>query len=216
MSFTGELTKTLKRYFISGVLVVVPIILTYLVLKFLFLSLDSILQPLLHDLLGYYIPGLGIFSTLLLILLTGVLTRNIIGARLYRFGDKILNRLPIIRPIYSSAKQLLTAIAEPSVSSFQEVALIEYPRKGIYALTFVSHRIKMVENDRTENLVAVFVPSTPTPISGMVILLPEKEIRILDITPEQGIKFLVSGGVASPDIFTFKKEKPLNFSKEDR
>ncbi len=205
MPFFNEVVTNVKRYFISGVLVVVPIILTYIVLKFLFETLDSVLQPLINKILGYYIPGLGLFTTLLLIILAGILTRNFFGAKLYNIGDKILARLPIIRPVYSSAKQLLTAIAEPSISSFKETALVEYPRKGIYALGFISKRIKLETDKSDNNLIAVFIPSTPTPISGMVILVPENEIILLKMTVEDGIKFLVSGGVVSPELLTQKE-----------
>jgi len=205
MPFFNEVVTNVKRYFISGVLVVVPIILTYIVLKFLFETLDSVLQPLINKILGYYIPGLGLFTTLLLIILAGILTRNFFGAKLYNIGDKILARLPIIRPVYSSAKQLLTAITEPSVSSFKETALVEYPRKGIYALGFISKRIKLETDKSDNNLIAVFIPSTPTPISGMVILVPENEIILLKMTVEDGIKFLVSGGVVSPELLTQKE-----------
>ena len=200
MLLLNETAAILKKYFISGVLVVVPIILTYIVLKFLFETVDGILQPFIHHLLGYYIPGLGIFSTLLIIILAGVLTRNVLGAWIYRRGDSVLTRLPIIRPIYSSAKQLLEAIAAPSMSSFKEVTLIEYPRKGLHALGFISHRVEMSLNDEVSKYAVVFIPSTPTPISGIVVIVPEKEAVTLNMTVEEGIKFLVSGGVASPSL----------------
>ena len=115
----------IKRYFISGVLVVVPIILTIVVIKFLFDTFDRLLQPFLFQLLGYNLPGLGIAVTFLLILLAGLLTRNFIGAEIHRLVEKVLARLPIIRTIYSAAKQLLEAIALPSMNSFKEVVLIE-------------------------------------------------------------------------------------------
>ena len=200
MLLLNETAAILKKYFISGVLVVVPIILTYIVLKFLFETVDGILQPFIHHLLGYYIPGLGIFSTLLIIILAGVLTRNVLGAWIYRRGDSVLARLPIIRPIYSSAKQLLEAIAAPSMSSFKEVTLIEYPRKGLHALGFISHRVEMSLNDEVSKYAVVFIPSTPTPISGIVVIVPEKEAVTLNMTVEEGIKFLVSVGAASPSL----------------
>ena len=210
MSLLSETTAILKRYFLSGVLVVVPIILTYIVLKFLFETIDGILQPFIHRLLGYYIPGLGVFSTILIIILAGVLTRNVIGNWIYRRGDNILARLPIIRPIYSSAKQLLEAVAAPSMSSFKEVTLIEYPRKGLHALGFISHRIEMRLNDEIGKYAVVFIPSTPTPVSGMVVVVPEKEAVTVNMTVEEGIKFLVSGGVASPSLIDRQPHEKLS------
>lgn len=211
MSFINKIIAVIKRNFVSGVLVIVPIILTYIVLKFLFKAIDGILQPIIFKIFGYYVPGLGIFTTILLIILAGIFTRNIIGAKLYRTGDKILARLPIIRPVYSSAKQLLEAVTGPSVVSFKEVALIEYPRRGVYALAFISKRVKINTNGTERDYCSVFVPSTPTPISGMVIMVPAEEVITLDMTIEEGIKYLVSGGVVSPDLL--KQKTPAIFNK---
>ncbi|MDF1544655.1 MAG: DUF502 domain-containing protein [bacterium] len=205
MSVVNKVTASIKRYFVSGVLVVIPLILTYIVLKFLFESLDGILQPLIFQVLGYYIPGLGIFTTLLIILLAGVLTRNFLGAKLHGLGESVLQKLPIIRPIYSASKQLLEALTHPSMTSFREVALIEYPRKGIYALCFVSHRIKIDSGQKTGEYTTCFIPSTPTPVSGMVVMVPHEEVFAVNMTVEEGIKFLVSGGVASPNLIETTK-----------
>lgn len=197
-----------KRYFVSGVLVVVPVILTFIVLRFLFQTLDGLLQPYIGELFGYFVPGLGVIITLLIIILAGVLTRNVIGAWLYRRADQLLARLPIIRPIYSSAKQFLEAITTPSLGSFQEVGLIEYPRRGIFAVVLISKRHQLEIDGRTSQYATCFVPSTPTPISGMVVIVPAEDVRVLDLTIEEAIKFLVSGGVASPA--TLKSSRRLN------
>jgi uncharacterized membrane protein len=200
MSSANSIIVAIKRYFLSGVLVVVPIILTYIVLKFLFEAIDGILQPVIYKILGYYIPGLGVFTTFLIIILAGVLTRSFVGAWLYRRGDRLLVRMPIIRPIYSAAKQLLEAVTMPSTRSFKEVALIEYPRRGAYALCFISKRVDLESNGETRVFATVFIPSTPTPVSGVVIMAPVDEVIPVNMTVEEGIKFLVSGGVASPEL----------------
>lgn len=189
----------LKRYFVSGILVVVPIYLTWIVISFVFESIDDLLRPFIHDFLGYYTIGMGVLITVLVILLAGVLTRNIVGAKLHNLLDRLLAKLPLIRPIYSAAKQLLEAITLPSMGSFQEVVLVEYPRKGIFAIGFVSRKLQIIEDGKPQNYVAVFVASTPTPISGMAILFPDNETRTLDFSVEEAVKFLVSGGVVSPD-----------------
>jgi uncharacterized membrane protein len=199
MSIANRVIDTVKRHFISGMLVVVPIILTYIVLKFLFESIDGILQPIIHNLFGYFVPGLGVFTTLLLIILAGVLTRNYIGARLYKFGDRIIVKMPVIRPIYSSAKQLLEALTTADTRAFKEVGLVEYPRKGIYALCFIARYTQLELQVARKKAVTVFVPSTPTPVSGIALVVPVEEVIFLDMTIEEGVKFLVSGGVASPD-----------------
>lgn len=202
-----KIMNILKKYFLSGVLVVVPLILTYIVLKFLFESIDDILGPAIERIFGFYIYGLGVLSTILIILIAGLLTRNIIGAQLYRFWDRFLRNVPLIRPIYSSAKQLLESIAMPSIDSFKGVVMVEYPRIGVYSLGFLSNRI-VIEKDTVKNkYVSVFIPSTPTPISGMVILFLEDDIFPLDMTVEEGVKFLVSGGVVSPKTLTVQNNK---------
>ena len=193
------LLESLRRYFVSGVLVVVPVILSYLVIKFLFQTIDGVLRPALHGVLGYFVPGLGVVTTLLLIILAGVLTRNYVGHRIYRMGDRLLARLPVIRPIYSAAKQLLEAMTSAGTESFKEVGLVVYPRRGSYALCFISRRLTVHTEEGPRQLVTVFVPSTPTPVSGMVIIVPPEDVTLLDMTVEEGIKFLVSGGVASPE-----------------
>ena len=205
-------TGLLKRYFVSGVLVVVPLILTYLVLKFLFETIDGILQPVIHKLLGYFVPGLGIVVTLLIIFLAGILSRNYVGTRIYKIGERILSKLPIIRPIYSSAKQLLESVTGPSVKSFKEVALVEYPRKGSWVIGFISNHFEIAMNEKKINHISVFVPSTPTPVSGMVVILPVEDVYPIDMTIEEGIKFLVSGGVAAPGMI--KTKKKLSKDKE--
>ena len=200
--------KIIKRYFISGVVVVVPIILTIVVIKFIFETGDGLLQPYLQKLLGYSIPGLGIVVTLLLIILAGLLTRNFIGAEIHRLVEKVLTRLPIIRTIYTAAKQLLEAIALPSMSSFKEVVMIEYPRKDAYVICFISQKFKMEKDGQLRDFMAIFVPSTPTPISGMVIIVPAEDVIYLDMTIEEAIKYLVSGGVVSPAVLRQKKRQP--------
>lgn len=201
MYMVHKILNVLKRHFVSGVIVVVPFILTYIVIKFLFETVDGILQPLINHLFGYSLPGLGLVTTVLIIILAGIFTRNIIGAKLYRLGDYFLERMPIIRPIYSAAKQLLEAITKPSLNSFKEVVLIEYPRKGAYTLSFLSNKFEI---ETKGDYASVFVPSTPTPISGMVIIVPVADITPLDMSVEEGVKFLVSGGVASPEILKLK------------
>lgn len=214
MSLLDTVKAIVKRHFVSGVLVVVPLILTYMVLKFLFDAVDGLLQPLLHHVVGRYIPGLGVLTTLLLIVLAGFFTRNFVGARLYRLGEGLLVRMPLIRPIYSATKQLLEAIALPSEESFKEVALVEYPRRGAYALCFVAKRISIELKGETSDHVTVFVPSTPTPVSGIVLVVPAADILSVNMTVEEGVKFLVSGGVASPSTLQCQVRSSSNQNRE--
>jgi len=199
MSAAATVWLHIKRYFISGVLVVVPFILSFLVLRFLFETVDGVLGPLLNNLLGYYRSGLGLLTTLVIILLAGILTRNLIGAQLYRLGDRLVAKVPLIRPIYSGSKQLLESLAKTNATSFQEVALIEYPRQGLFSLCLVSRRNHVVVNGVDREYCVCFVPSTPTPVTGMAVLVPSENVMAVEMTVEEGVKFFVSGGAVSPD-----------------
>ena len=206
---TGTMFDVVKRYFLSGVLVVVPFILTFIVLRFLFESIDGILQPLLHNLLGYYRAGLGLLTTLLIVLLAGVLTRNLVGHKIYRIGDRLLAQVPLIRPIYSASKQLLAALTRADEGSFQEVALIEYPRQGLYSICFISQRTRIEINGIADEYCTCFVPSTPTPVSGMTVVVPARDVHPVNMSIEEGVKFLVSGGVASPKLIKKRAANPI-------
>lgn len=195
----NSLLNIIKRYFLAGVLVVVPIILTYLLIKFLFELVDGLLRPLITHLLGYYWFGLGLIITLLIILLAGVLTKNFMGAALHKLIETVLARLPFISPIYSGAKQLLEAVTIPSKGSFKEVVLVEYPCKGVYAVGLVTRKVEILAEGKLRSFVTVLIASTPTPFSGMAILYPVEEIIEIDMSVEEALKFLVSGGVVSPE-----------------
>jgi uncharacterized membrane protein len=215
MSAAATVWLQIKKYFISGVLVVVPFILSFLILRFLFETVDGILGPLLNNLLGYYRSGLGLLTTLLIILLAGVLTRNLIGAQLYHLSDRLLAKVPLIRPIYSSSKQLLEALAKTDATSFQGVALIEYPRQGLFSLCLVSRRSHMVINGVDREYCACFVPSTPTPVSGMTVVVPSEDVIPVEMTIEEGVKFFVSGGAVSPDVIKNRARLPQAPKRED-
>ncbi len=197
----------LKRNFLSGVLVVVPLILTYLVLRFLLETLDGILRPPLAKLIGRDIPLVGFVALIVLIFVAGVLVRSYVGHRLYGLGERWLVRLPLIRPIYSAAKQLLEALAGPKMNAFKEVALIEYPRLGLWSMVFIAGRTETLFNGAVRKCAVAFIASTPTPISGMVVIIPEEQVWPLDMTIEEGVKFIVSGGVVTPALLKERSAK---------
>ena len=199
MYFLRIIRDIIRRQFFAGILVVVPLIITYVVLRFLFQAVDGILSPLIAKLLKHDIPGLGIIATLLIVLFVGFLTRNIFGAAIVRYGERLLSKTPIIRIFYSAAKQLIEAVTMPNIKTFKEVVMIEYPRQGLYAVGFATAKIKLQEfNNVRKKLVGVFIPSTPTPMTGIVVFIDEAELICLDITIEAGIKLIVSGGIVSP------------------
>jgi uncharacterized membrane protein len=209
MSILSGIKTVIKRNFVSGLLVTVPVITTYFVLRILFNALDGIFNPIVHDLLGYDIPGLGAVVTILLILLAGIVTTNYIGARIYELGDRSLGRTPLVRIIYTAAKQLVRSLVTPSAKAFSEVALVEYPRKGVYIIGFLSgkSRLQDEENKYAESVRMVFIPSTPTPFTGLVVFVPERDIYPIDIGLEEAVKIMVSGGIATPPVINMIKER---------
>ncbi|MCM2273092.1 MAG: DUF502 domain-containing protein [candidate division Zixibacteria bacterium] len=200
MSVSRAIGKIFKQYFVSGLLVVVPLIITYLVLSMLFEAVDGIFQRVIHYLVGFYIPGLGIAVTLLLIIIAGILTRNYIGGRFYKIWENILVKIPLIRPLYSGTKGLLQATTSESTTTFKEVVMVEYPRKGSYNLGFVASFTELTIEGTMRRCAAVYLPNTPTPFTGWTIILPIEDVTPVDITVEQAIKFVVSGGVVTPGV----------------
>jgi len=205
MPFLNKTGTTVRRWFISGLLAVVPLIATYLVLRLLFNSLDGILGPLTRRYFGHDVPGLGVAVTIILIFLAGIITTNYVGAWLYRWGDKFLIRTPLVRIIYSATKQLMESMASPNARVFSEVVLVEYPRLGIYTMGFLSGKSRVKKGGDESDMFLVFLPSTPTPFTGMTVLFPKSEIYPLDISMETAVKLLVSGGIASPETLPIKE-----------
>jgi uncharacterized membrane protein len=210
----AKVGTVIKKHFISGLLVTVPLIVTYFVLRFLFTALDGLLNPIMRDYLGYNIPGLGAAVTILLILLAGIIATNFIGARIFHYSDRFLGRTPLVRIIYTAAKQLVDSVLAPRDRAFSEVVLVEYPRKGLFAVGFLSNRTRLNNKTSQDEMAMVFIPSTPTPFSGMVILVPIAEVYPIDISVEEAIKVLVSGGIATPKLLQMKNA-PLNSEVTD-
>lgn len=204
-SFKRRFFATLRRHFTGGVLVTVPMVVTLYVLFFLFQKVDGLLSPLLDRILGYSIPGMGLLATLVLIVLAGVLTHNVLGSRLYALGEILLIRTPLVRAVYSAVKQLVEALTLPQKKMFDQVALIEYPRKGLLTLAFVSSKVIIEAGDRTGEYVTVFLPSTPTPVTGWVLVVPRADVIPVDLTIEEAGKILMSGGIATPSVIREKR-----------
>ncbi|MDD4050395.1 MAG: DUF502 domain-containing protein [candidate division Zixibacteria bacterium] len=204
MSIGENIKIVIKKYFLAGLLVTVPLIVTYYVLKSLFGALDSMLNPLVHKLLGYNIPGLGAIVTILLVLLAGAIATNYLGARLIGAGDRLLRHTPLVRVIYFATKQLVQSVTTPRDAAFSEVVLVEYPRKGIYAIGFLAGRCQVDVGGETGGRKLVFIANSPTPFTGYVVLVRDEEVFPVDITLEAAIKLLVSGGIVTPDKLRMK------------
>jgi uncharacterized membrane protein len=196
----------IKRYFLAGLLLWLPIWATFVVVRFLFNLLDNVLallpaayQP--DQLFGRHIPGLGLLLAVLIFILTGLLMTNFIGRRLVAFWEHILDKIPLIRSIYAAVKQVVSAFIQPKSDSFSKVLLIEFPRKGTWGIGFqTSNRFQGTPH--TEATVTVFIPTSPNPTSGFLLVVAQSDTIELDITVEEAFKVIVSLGVVMPDINT--------------
>jgi uncharacterized membrane protein len=192
---------SLKRYFLTGLLVITPIWGTILILKTLFVAVDSILGTALADLVlpDYYFPGLGILALLLLIFSTGVLATNFFGKRLVTRWEEFLDRVPIVRGIYATLKSMMDILSFKQREKYNKVVMIQFPKNGHYCLSFVTGETRReIQNLAPEPLVHVFVPTSPNPTSGYFLLVPEREIVPVDMGVEEAMKLIVSGGFYSP------------------
>jgi len=150
--------------------------------------------------LGFSVPGFGIVLAISILLVTGMLAANLFGRRLVEFWEAILNRIPLVRSIYNSVKQISTTILDSNGKSFRKVVMLQYPRKGIWSIGFLTNEDVSTDIDGlNEDLVAVFVPTTPNPTSGFIMMAPRDDVTELDMSVEEGFKFIISMGVIIPD-----------------
>ncbi|MDW7728490.1 MAG: DUF502 domain-containing protein [Bacillota bacterium] len=189
----------LKTVFTTGLLTILPLAVTIYVFYLVFSFLDNLIGGLIEAIFNYRVPGIGFAAGILLILIVGFIASNIIGSRLINFSDSLLQRLPLAKGIYTSAKQIIDAFTVQGKNAFQKVVLIEYPRKGLFVLGFVTGSSKGEIQEKTHGeTLNIFIPTTPNPTSGMLILAPRHEVIELDMTVEQGMKVIISGGLFSP------------------
>ena len=194
--------KHLKNYLIAGILFWLPLFVTFVLIRFLIDIMDKSVALLPEhyqpaNLIGMKIPGLGLIFTVILLLVTGVLITNIIGHKLIHFWERIVDRIPLVRSVYSAVKQVAQTLFQPSDTSFRKVVLIEYPRKGVWGIAFVTSE-KFTHSHFEEPIYTVFVPTTPNPTSGFILLIPKKDTIELNMTVEEALKMVVSLGVVSP------------------
>jgi uncharacterized membrane protein len=196
--------KRLRTYIVTGLLVWVPLGITVFIVKFLvdFMDQTLLLIPANYrpdELLGFHIPGLGIVLALVVLVMTGLLAANFLGRQLVDLWESILQRIPLVRSVYSAAKSFAEVVLTDNTESFKEVMLIQYPREGLYSLCFqTSTSLGEIQTRTGEQVVCVFVPTTPNPTSGVMILVPKKDVIILDMEIEEAVKMVVSLGVVVP------------------
>jgi uncharacterized membrane protein len=196
-----------KRYFVTGLLLWVPIGITLWVLSLVISAMDQSLALLParwnpREFIGLDVPGLGAILTLLIIFATGVLTANLVGGKMVTWGEQVLSRIPIVRSVYSSVKQVSDTILSPNGNAFRKALLVEYPRKGAWTIAFLTgvptDDLHEAAGQDPAELVSVYVPTTPNPTSGFFLMMRRDETVELDMTVDAALKYIVSMGVVSP------------------
>jgi uncharacterized membrane protein len=196
--------KTLRRHLVAGLILWIPLLVTFLIVRFLIRFVDQTLLLLPPSwrpeaLLGFNIPGLGVILAVGILLLTGVFAANLMGRRLVDFGDWIVTRIPLVSGIYSSAKQVAETLFADSSTAFKRVLLVEYPRKGIWCMCFqTSETVGEIQGRTAEDVVCVFLPTTPNPTSGFLLFVPRQALVPLDMRVDEGLRMIISLGVAVP------------------
>jgi len=199
--------KTIKvsfrNKFLAGILALIPIAVTVYIIKLFIGFFDSMAAPAIEKALGYHFPGLGFVVSILVILLLGILVTNILGKRLFHFFENWLSYIPLVRTIYKTSKQILSAFSF-STTGFERVVFLEYPRRGIWSMGFVTGQT--IGRDGTK-FFNIFLPTTPNPTSGWILFMPEDEVVPSEMSVEEGLKTIISAG-------TVCREK-MNFVQSD-
>jgi uncharacterized membrane protein len=196
--------KNLRRYLVAGLLLWVPLGITFLVVRFLVGLMDQTLLLIPEhyrpdQLLGFHIPGLGILLAFVLLLVTGMLAANLLGRKLLGVWERLLDRIPFVRTIYGGAKNFAETVLSGQGKAFNQVLLVEYPKSGIWSLAFkTSEHLGEVQARTGKDVVCVFVPTTPNPTSGFIIMVPRDEVIELDMEVDQALKMIISLGVVVP------------------
>ena len=212
--------KRIRRYLVAGLLVWLPLYVTYLLVTFFAGLMDKSIALLPENLRpeawwGAPLPYFGVFLTILLILVTGILTANLVGRKVVGGWESLLERIPIVRSIYSASKNFTEIVFSDSDVAFSKVLLVEYPRKGLYTLTFqTATEVGEIQARTGENVVACFVPTTPNPTSGFIIMVPKKDTIELDMEVEEAVKLVMSLGVVVPQ-WTPKEVQELPLKMPD-
>ncbi len=199
----------LRTYFLTGFIITAPLVITVYLIWTLIEWVDSWVIPYIPEIynpdnyLPFHVPGFGLLAAIFLITIVGFLTANIIGKSIVSWGEGLLGRMPLVRNIYNGLKQIFETVLSDQTGSFQEVGLIEYPRKGLWAIVFIStatkgevdNRLKSVDQDTF----SVFLPTTPNPTSGFLLFVPKQDVTILSMSVEDAAKLVISAGLVAAE-----------------
>lgn len=203
--------KSLRSYLVTGLVVWLPILATYVIMRFIVDLLDKTIallpdsyQP--EQLFGTYIPGFGVILSLTLLLITGVIATNIFGQKLVLMSEAFLDKIPLVRTIYNAAKQMIDAVVSTNGQAFRKVLLVEYPRKGMWSIAFhTGSSTSEITTSTGVEMVSIFIPTTPNPTSGFLMMVPKDEVIELAMTTDEALKFIISLGVVHPKVLPIKK-----------
>ncbi len=194
----------IKKWLITGILVSVPMILTFYIVVTIVNFFDNLIVANLFA--GTFIakiPGIGIIITVVSLIVLGFTASNFLGKFFVQIGDSILNRIPIVRTIYSTIKQIFDTLLSNQSKAFREVVLVEYPRPGMWSLAFVTSENKgEIQRKTVDDVVNIFIPTTPNPTSGFLLFVPKKDVIVLDMKPDTAMKLIISGGVIDKEELT--------------
>jgi len=195
-----SIARFLRSSFLAGILVIVPLGITYLILKLFFGAVDNILAPYIERIVGVHVPGLGVAATIIIVFLAGLIATNVFGKTLLHYFYRVVSRIPIVGSVYVSARQVIEALGKADTHSFKRVVFVQYPRSGILTMGFVTRdTYKVVDKDGKESeAINVFLPHAPNPMSGFFIVCKASDAIKVGLSVEQGIKLVVSAGILAP------------------
>lgn len=201
------LSRRLRNYFLTGLVIAGPIGITLYIAWWIIGIVDDFVKPLIpaaynpDSYLPVHVPGFGLLLAAIAIMLLGFLTANLVGRSLIQFGERFLNRLPMISILYRGLKQIFETVVNQSAQSFKQVGLIQYPREGIWALVLISTPAKgeVAHKAEGEEILSCFLPTTPNPTSGFLLFVPRDQVKILDMNTEDAAKLIISAGLVTPE-----------------
>jgi len=203
-----KLKGAIKKNIIAGLLVTVPVALTYIILEFVITHIDEMMVPVVSKLInekgmenfnGYFVPGMGFLLLILFVFLIGLIATNIFGKKVFKFGELVLHKIPLVRVIYITIKKVVDTISQSQTPTFEKMVLITYPRSPLKTVGIVACDTPDVVFKKVGNRsVNVFVPTSPNPTTGFVIAVPIEDVNFLEMTVEEGLKMIISFGVVAP------------------
>jgi uncharacterized membrane protein len=198
----------LRATFVTGLVVTVPVVATFLALRFLFYSLDGLLGPTVARLSGHEVPGLGLLATLILVVAAGLGARSFVGHRLVALGERLIGQVPIAGTVYRASRDIVETATLSKRQVFREVVMIEYPRTGLYSYGFVTAYTSRRTEAGLQRLAHVFIPGPPVPTTGLLVVVPVDQLVVLDLPVEDALKLILSGGMVAPPTLPARAGSP--------